>query len=81
MLGPGKIIGVGGLVVGAGGYRVAGGLMLLLDGLFISTAVALCILEMNPRAKEEVGHKEVLAQMIREGTLKQYLRDLQIERV
>lgn len=75
----GKAIGIGGLVVSSAGSRLIGGLMLGLYGILIVAAVVMCIVMMRDRKREEVGHKAVLAQMVREGTLKQYLRDLQAE--
>lgn len=75
----GKLLGIGGLILGASTHRTLGGLFLAIDGLCIVIATVLCVHTMRGRVKEEAGHKEVLAQMIREGTLKQYLRDLQAE--
>lgn len=72
----GKLLGIGGLVVGVMGHRVLGGLMLGLYGLFLAVAVGLCVVTMKRRQREDVGNKEVLAQMVREGTLDQYLRDV-----
>lgn len=71
----GKLLGIAGLVAGAA-HRVAGGTLLLLDGLFLLAAVVLCVGAMNGREKEDRENKKVLAQMVREGTLQQYLRDL-----
>lgn len=71
-----KALGIAGLIVGAH-HRFAGGFLLALDGVFLASAVALCLGVARARNKAEIGQKEVLAQMIREGTLKQYLRDLE----
>lgn len=73
-----KAVGVGGLVVGAV-HRVGGAVLLGADGVLLIVAVAMCIGTMREQAKADLGQKEVLAQMLREGTLKQYLRDLQDE--
>jgi hypothetical protein len=75
----GKALGIGGLVLAFAGHPFGGGVMLALDGAFIVTAIVIALRVMSERAKEEAGHKQVLAQMVREGTLKQYLRDLQTE--
>jgi hypothetical protein len=74
----GKLLGIGGLVVGSS-FRVLGGTLLGLDGLFILSAVVLCLRTMKARAREDMGQKAVLRQMMKEGTLKQYLRDLEAE--
>jgi hypothetical protein len=71
-----KALGIAGLIVGAH-HRVAGGLLLALDGVFLVVAVAICLGVARSRKKEEQGQKEMLAKMVREGTLKQYLRDLE----
>ena len=76
----GKILGVIGLIVGVAGYRTLGATFLVLDGVLLVTAVVLCLRNMRGRAKEEASHKQMLAQMIREGTLNQYLRDLENEK-
>jgi|GEM_PF-3281094 len=74
----GKLLGIGGLVVGSSS-RVLGGTLLTLDGILIVAAVVVCVATMRARAKEDDGQKEVLRQMMKEGTLKQYLRDLEEE--
>lgn len=75
----GKILGIGGLVLGSSAHRTLGGLLLCIDGLCIVIATILCLRNMRSREKEDAGHKQVLAQMIREGTLKQYLRELEAD--
>ena len=74
----GKLLGIGGLVVGSSS-RVLGGTLLALDGILIVAAVVVCLRTMQARAKEDDGQKELLRQMMKEGTLKQYLRDLEDE--
>ena len=74
----GKLLGIGGLVVG-GSHRILGGTLLGLDGLFIFIAVGVCLKTMKDRRTEESGHKDLLRQMMKEGTLNQYLRDLKAE--
>ena len=73
-----KVLGVAGLVVAASD-RFAGGFLLALDGVFIVGAVVLALGTMQRRNKEEEAHKQVLEQMLREGTLEQYLKDLRAE--
>ena len=74
----GKLLGIGGLVVGSSS-RILGGTLLALDGILITAAVIVCVGTMRARAKEDAGQKELLRQMMKEGTLKQYLRDLEDE--
>jgi len=78
MLVLGKVLGIAGLAVGSSS-RILGGSLLTLDGLFIVAAVVVCLRTMKKRAEEDAGQKAVLRQMMKEGTLKQYLRDLEDE--
>lgn len=75
----GKIFGVAGLVFGMTEHRTIGGLLLGMDGLFLTVAVVLSVQTMKLRTREDGSHKQVLAQMLREGTLSQHLRDLKAE--
>jgi hypothetical protein len=74
----GKLLGIVALVLG-GAHRLLGGLFLGLDGLFILIAVGLCVSTMKAHAKEAHGQKEMLRQLMKEGTLDQYIRDLKKE--
>lgn len=73
-----KVLGILALVIGSS-YRVLGGVLLGFDALLIVTAVVLCLRIMKRRAREESEQKAMLRQMMREGTLKQYLRELESE--
>ena len=75
----GKLLGIVGLAVGAGS-RVLGGTLLVLAGLFIVGVVVLCVGSMKERVKEENGQKQALRQMMKEGTLKQFMRDIEAEK-
>ena len=75
----GKLFGIGGLVVGSS-HRLAGGTLLGIDALFIVVAIVFCLRTMKAREAEDAGHKDLLRQMMKEGTLKQYLRDLEAEK-
>ena len=74
----GKLLGIVGLAIGAG-YRILGGTLLVLSGVFIAGAVAMCIGVMRARVIEENAQKKALRQMMKEGTLKQFMRDIQAE--
>jgi hypothetical protein len=78
MLVVGKLFGIGGLVVGSKS-RVLGGTLLALDGVLIVAAILVAIATMKARTQEDDQHKAMLRQMKNEGTLKQYLRDLEAE--
>lgn len=71
-----KVFGIVGLIVGVTQYRVLGGVLLGLDGALLAFAVGLALKNMKSSAAEERDQKQVLEQMIREGTLDQFLRDL-----
>lgn len=74
----GKLFGIAGLIVG-GKNRTLGAVLLGIDALLIMVAIAISLRTMKERATEDAGQKELLRQMIKEGTLKQHLRDLEAE--
>jgi hypothetical protein len=76
MLVAAKVFGVAGLVLGATSHRLLGGALLVFDGLLLVVAAGLVIRTMGADKVEEKEQKQVLEQMMREGTLDQYLRDL-----
>lgn len=80
MLVAGKVFGVVGLALGATDYRLLGGALLAFDGVLLLTAVVIATRSMKKGKSEEKDHKQMLRQMIREGTLDQYLRDLETDR-
>jgi len=71
-----RVFGSAGLILGATSYRFLGGTLLVLDGLLLAVAAFLGIRNMRENKVEETGDKQLLAKMMREGTLDQYLRDL-----
>jgi hypothetical protein len=73
-----KIFGIVGLVLGLTSYRPLGAVLLVLDGVLLGAAVALALRTMRSEVVEEKTQKQLLAQMVREGTLEQYLRDIQV---
>lgn len=73
-----KCLGIGGLILGMS-HRFAGGLFLALDGVFLVASIALCIKTSKLQEKADLDHKAALAQMVREGTLDQLLRDIRAE--
>lgn len=77
MLIAGKVFGVVGLALGTTDYRILGGTLLAFDGVLLLTAAVVATRSMKKAKSEEKDHKQMLRQMIREGTLKQYLRDLE----
>ena len=75
----GKALGVGGLVLGAV-HRVGGGTLLALDGIFITVAIVLCLRASKQQVLEANSDKATLARLLREGTLHEYLREVERER-
>lgn len=73
-----KLFGIAGLVVG-GTNRTLGAILLGLDAVLIVAAIVVAIQAMKEREVADNGDKELLRQMIREGTLQQHLRDLEAE--
>jgi hypothetical protein len=74
-----KVLGIAGLIVGAS-HRAAGTILLALDGVLIVAAVAICLATFRARAKAEVAEKQILAKMMQDGTLDQYLAELRADR-
>ncbi len=74
----GKALGIVGLMVGSR-HHTLGAVLLVLDGVCIAAAIAVALQVGRAQAKETEEDKERLARMIREGTLGQYLRDLDDE--
>jgi hypothetical protein len=75
----GKMIGIGGLIVGSEA-RVLGGILLGIDGVCIVAAIAVSMRTWSERSREELSQKDVLRQLVKEGTLQQFLRDIEEER-
>ena len=73
-----KVIGIIALVVGSA-HRTLGAVLLGLAGVLILSAAVLCILIMRGRSRVDDGKKAMLAEMKRDGTLDQYLRELEAE--
>lgn len=74
-----KVFGIAGLILGATSYRFLGGALLVIDGLLLGTAAYLGIRNMREEKVDEKDQKKLLAQMMREGTLDQYLREVRAE--
>ncbi len=74
----GKLSGIVALAVG-GKARLLGGILLVSYGLFIAASIGVAIRGMRARAKEDDAEKALLRRMKEEGTLSQYLRDLEAE--
>ncbi len=74
----GKLFGIAGLVV-ASRSRLLGGTLLGLDGVLITAAVIVALAAMKTHARDDDEQKALLRRMMREGTLKQALRDLEAE--
>lgn len=70
-----KVVGVAGLVLGAT-HRILGGTLLGLDGVLLVAALVVCMRNMSAQTREEKTQKDLLAQMLREGTLDQFLREV-----
>jgi hypothetical protein len=77
MLVAAKIFGLVGLVLGLTSYRPLGAVLLALDGVLIAATVFVTVRTMREEVEQEQTQKQVLAQMVREGTLRQYLREVE----
>lgn len=75
----GKVCGITGLIV-AGWSRVLGGILLGLDAVLIVAAIVLALRNGQKQIKEANADKEVVARLVREGALKQYLREIEDEK-
>ena len=74
----GKALGIAGLIVGAVN-RTLGGILLVLDGVFITAALVIALRNGREQVKEADADKAVLARLVREGALKQYLREIETD--
>jgi hypothetical protein len=72
----GKALGIAGLILGAVS-RVGGAILLTLDGVFIVAALVIALRNGQKQIEEANKDREVVARLVREGALKQYLRDLE----
>ncbi len=73
-----KVVGIIALVIGSE-HRTLAAVLLGLAGVLVAAAAVLCILIMRGRSKVDDGKKAMLAEMKRDGTLDQYLRELEAE--
>lgn len=73
-----KLFGIAGLV-GGSSSRMLGGTLLALAGILIACAVVVALRTMRARAEEDTSQKALLRQMMKDGTLKQHLRELEAE--
>ena len=72
-----KVLGIGGLIVAGSGHRTAGAVLLALDGVLLVAAVVICLRGLRARKSEDEESKAMLAKMVREGTLKEFLREVE----
>ena len=75
----GKALGIAGLILGSVN-RTGGAILLVMDGLFITAALVIALRNGREQAKEANADKEVVARLVREGALKQYLREIESEK-
>ena len=75
----GKVCGIVGLVV-ASWNRTLGGILLVIDAVFIVAAIIIALRNSQKLVKEANADKEVVARLVREGALKQYLREIEDEK-
>jgi hypothetical protein len=73
----GKVAGIAGIVLAFSPYRTVGGALLVLAFVLVSTAVGLTLTSFRKRKLEEDSSVAILEKMVRDGTLKQHLRDVE----
>lgn len=77
----GKISGITELALSYVGLKTLGGSLLIVDGAGIIASLVLCFLAARTTAKQEELDKDIVARLMKEGTLKHYVRELErIER-
>lgn len=74
----GKLFGIAGLVV-ASRSRVVGGTFLGFDAILITAAIVMALFTMRANARNDDDQKALLRKMKDEGTLAQYLKDIEAE--
>jgi cyanate permease len=72
-----KVCGIVGIILAFAGQRTAGAVLIGFAFVFVAFAIGLTVAVMRVSEHEETGDLAVLEKMVREGTLKQYLRDVE----
>ena len=75
-----KVLGLIGLALGYTQHRTLGGVLLGMDGVLLVVTIVLAAQMMRGVKREEETHKDILEKMVREGTLQQYLRDIEAKK-
>ena len=68
-----------GLIV-ASWSRLLGGILLAIDAILIVAAITMALRSGQKQVQEANADKEVVARLVREGALKQYLREIEDEK-
>ena len=72
-----KILGVAGIGLAFAGYKTIGGPLLIADVVMIVLALVLCCFAGNATARQDEDDREVVARMLRSGTLQSCVRELE----
>lgn len=71
----GAALGYAGMAPGGGPWRAAGGCLLALAGLLLLLSVSECLAEMRRQRSRDEAEEDLVARMLREGTLAQRVAD------
>ncbi len=73
----GKLLGIAGVILTFSDYRSVGGAMIALAFVFVGVSVFVAIGSFRRQRQEELSDLAVLEKMVRGGTLKDHLRDVE----
>lgn len=74
----GKVCGLLGLIVACLQFKSLGASLLFVDGVFIFFALSVCLYSSSLLSKAESSEKQIIERLHKEGTLKQYMKDLNL---
>lgn len=72
-----KVAGVAGIALAYCGFRTIGGPLLVVDGVMLVLALALCCWAGQTTNRQDETDREVIARMMRDGTLRSCVKELE----
>lgn len=73
----GKLLGIAGVILTFSAYRTVGGALIFLAFVFVGGAVYMTMGSFRRQKQAELSDAAVIERMVREGTLKDHLRDVE----
>ncbi len=73
----GKVCGIVGVILAFSAYRPVGGALIFLAFVFVGASIYMTMGSFRKQKRAEMSDAAVLEKMVREGTLKDHLRDVE----